>query len=65
MAIAATQSIPEILAEHPETEAVFKRFGVGTRHEALKHESLKATCLVSQVDLDQLLLALNSVCVSA
>ena len=50
-------SIEHIIAQHPQTEAVFKQFGLLTYAgtETAKRENLKASALVHNVDLPNLL----------
>ena len=53
-------SIEQIITQHPQSEAVFKQFGLLTyaSTETAKRENLEASALVHNVDLTQLLAAL-------
>lgn len=58
--ITQDMSIPEIVAQHPETKAVFARFGLYVDgYKAIEHENLFATSRVHQIDLAQILKELN------
>jgi hypothetical protein len=58
--IHAKMSVPEIVDNHPETEAVFERYGVRIKgYKALEFENLEATAIVHQLDVQELLKELN------
>lgn len=54
-------SIEQIIAQHPQTEAVFKQFGLLTyaTTETAKRENLEASALVHNVDITKLLAELT------
>lgn len=53
-------SIPEILAQYPQTQSVFAKYGLHvTGYKALEHENLFATSRVHQIDLQAILTDLN------
>jgi len=59
--ITQEMSIPEIVAAHPQTETVFRRFGIQVAgYQAIEHEDLSATCRVHQLVLADVLAALNA-----
>ncbi len=58
--ITPEMSVPDIVAQYPETEAVFKQYGLNVHYKALSYETLSASALVNQLKLDELLPALNS-----
>lgn len=51
--------IPDIVASHPETVAVFEKFGINPTYEALKYETITASAKVNNVDEAALLAALQ------
>jgi hypothetical protein len=60
--ITQDMSIPEIVAQYPETKAVFARYGLYVDgYKALAHENLFATSKVHQLNLSELLAELNQV----
>jgi len=56
-----SKSVPDILAEFPQTEPVFQQFGLFPHYKALAFETLSASAAVNQVDLPALLKALDTV----
>lgn len=58
--ITTDMSIPEIVKNHPATQAVFEKYGIHTDYKALEFESVLASAKVNQVDVDQLLTELNA-----
>jgi hypothetical protein len=54
-------SIAEIMAQYPQTKAVFQTFGLYLYGQSptASYENLKASCLVQGVDLNQITLALQ------
>lgn len=64
--ITQEMSIPEIVAQYPQTESVFKRYGLNIAgYRALEHENLFATSRVHQIDLTTILADLNQAVHSA
>lgn len=58
--ITETMSIPEIVAQYPQTQAVFSKYGLHVEgYKALEHENLFATSRVHQIDLQAILNDLN------
>ncbi len=58
--ITQEMSIPEIVAQYPQTQSVFSRYGLFVEgYKALAHENLFATSKVHQLDLASLLKDLN------
>ena len=57
--ITAEMSVPDIVSQYPQTEAIFKQFGLTPSYKALQYETLHASALVNQIPLDDLLSALN------
>ncbi len=55
----AEQTIPQIVAQYPHTEAVFQRFGINPGYKALQFETVTASAKVNQVDEVALMAALN------
>lgn len=54
--LSEAMSIPEIVAQWPQTRSVFARHGIDPDgYKALRYESLLATCKVQQLDRGQLL----------
>jgi glutamine cyclotransferase len=59
-AITQEMSIPEIIQKYPQTGPIFKQYGLNVEgYKALEHENLFATSRVHQIDLQELLKALN------
>lgn len=60
MSISQDMTIPEIVGKYPQTQAIFKNYGLHVDgYEALKYENLFATSRVHQLDLQSLLQELN------
>ncbi len=60
--ITQEMSIPEIVEQYPQTEAVFRRYGLNIAgYRALEHENLFATSRVHQIDLMTILADLNKI----
>jgi hypothetical protein len=58
--ITDAMSIPEILAQYPQTQAVFAKYGLHVAgYKALEYENLFATSRVHQIDLQAILNDLN------
>lgn len=58
--ITETMSIPEIVAQYPQTQFVFSKYGLHVAgYKALEHENLFATSRVHQIDLQAILSDLN------
>jgi glutamine cyclotransferase len=58
--ITQEMSIPEIIQKYPQTGPIFKQYGLNVEgYKALEHENLFATSRVHQIDLQELLAALN------
>ena len=58
--ITEEMSIPEIVAQYPRTQEVFRRYGVQVEgYRALEHENLFATSRVHQWNLPEILAELN------
>jgi hypothetical protein len=58
--ITQDMSVPEVLAAHPQTAAVFRKYGIQAEgYKALEFENLFATARVHQLDLSALLSELN------
>lgn len=58
--ITDAMSIPEILAQYPQTKGVFAKYGLHVEgYKALDYESLFATSRVHQIDLQAILSDLN------
>ncbi len=55
----ADKSIPQIVMEYPQTEAVFQRFGINPDYKALQFETVTASAKVNQVDEAALMTALT------
>lgn len=59
--ITSEMSVPEIVAQHPETQAVFATYGLHiSGYKALVYENLVATSRVHQLNLDNLIQDLNA-----
>jgi hypothetical protein len=58
--ITQEMTIPEIVEQYPQTQAVFKQYGLNVQgYKALEHENLFATSRVHQIDLQKILQDLN------
>jgi len=57
--ITTEMSVPDIVKQFPQTEAVFKRYGLNVRYKALEFETLLASATVNQINVQELLSALN------
>jgi hypothetical protein len=57
--ITQEMTVPQILAQYPQTQAVFERYGIHP-YKAAEFENLCATARVNQVAVDELLNALNA-----
>jgi hypothetical protein len=57
-----SQTIAELVAQRPQAAEVLRGFGIEPQgYEATLYESLRATCLVHQLPLEQVVKALSSV----
>ncbi len=59
--ITAEMSVPEIVAQFPETAPVFLKYGLKPDYKALQYENLSASVLVNQIQLERILAELNQV----
>jgi iron-sulfur cluster repair protein YtfE (RIC family) len=60
MSITQDMSIPEIVEKYPQTQEIFKKYGLRVDgYKALEHENLFATSRVHQIDLQKILHELN------
>lgn len=59
--ITETMTIPEIVSQFPNTESVFHSHGIRIQgYTALEHENVGATARVHQINLETLLVELNT-----
>lgn len=59
--ITQDMTIPEIVQKYPQTRPVFEQYGLyPDGYKALQYENLFASSRVHQIDLDEILKALNS-----
>lgn len=57
--ITADMSVPDIVEKYPATKPVFEQYGLHVNYKALSYETLSASAVVNQLELEPLLKALN------